>query len=179
MRFLVFALLILGFDVFAAGDGDHSSTPSIDLFYKAFNFSVLFGFIIWKMKKPLSQMFKSSAEEIEKHCKYAEEANRKAQTELDTYEQKLGAAKEEREQILLEAKQNSAKFALDYESEIREQIAKYKKDAENKIEHEKKELLRQLNANLVDEVIKKTKLAIGENKDYQSKATSKLLSGID
>ena len=125
MRLISLFTILFCLNAMASGDSHHASGPSVDLLYKAFNFSVLFGFIIWKIKRPLSEMFTSSAQEIEKYCQYAEKMNKEAQTKLDTYEKKLSSAESERNKILQEAQENSSKFALQHETETKNQIEKY------------------------------------------------------
>ena len=59
---LTLSLVLVSSNVFAAGaGGGHIS----DLMYPAINFFLLFGFILIKMRKPISDAFTKNSEEVE------------------------------------------------------------------------------------------------------------------
>ena len=172
---LSLSLVLISFNVFAAGSGGgHIS----DLMYPAINFFLLFGFIVIKMRKPISDAFTRNSEEVENLYNMAEEKSKEAQFKLDEYTKKIESLDSEMSRILQNAEEDGTKFDAAQKSETQSSIERMKRDAVNKIESEKNEMVRQLNSSLLDEVISKAKSEINGNNDYKTKATQKLLSDI-
>ena len=69
-------------------------------------------------------------------------------------------------------------FEKNIAKETEDKIHKLKTDASSKIAADKKAIMDELNADLLNQVITKTKSTIKTNKDYQSKASNKLLQGL-
>jgi F0F1-type ATP synthase membrane subunit b/b' len=69
-------------------------------------------------------------------------------------------------------------FEKNIAKETEDKIHKLKTDATSKISADKKAIMDELNADLLNQVIAKTKSTIKTNKDYQSKASNKLLQGL-
>ena len=53
-----------------------------------------------------------------------------------------------------------------------------KRDLENKLDGEKKELIDELNHDLINKVVSSAQATIKTNKDYQVKATQKIISEL-
>jgi F-type H+-transporting ATPase subunit b len=173
---LTLSLVIISSNVYAAGaaGGGHIS----DLMFPAINFFLLFGFIIFKMKKPISDSFTRNSEEVENLYNIAEEKSKEAQIKLDEYTKKLDSLDSETSRILQNAEEDGTKFDNTQKAETFSSIERMKRDAANKIESEKNEMVRELNSSLLDEVITKAKTEINGNNEYKTKATRKLLSDI-
>ena len=69
-------------------------------------------------------------------------------------------------------------FEKTLSKETEDKAQKLKTDANSKIQADKKALMDDLNAELLNQVIKKTKSTIKTNKDYQDKVSTKLLQGL-
>lgn len=69
-------------------------------------------------------------------------------------------------------------FEKKLSQETEDKIKKLKSDAQLKIEADKKQMVDELNAELLEQVINKTKSTIKTNKDFQSKVSTKMLQGL-
>jgi F0F1-type ATP synthase membrane subunit b/b' len=69
-------------------------------------------------------------------------------------------------------------FEKSLAKETEEKISKMKLDANSKVAADKKQMVDELNAELLEQVINKTKSTIKNNKDYQSKVSTKMLQGL-
>ena len=56
----------------ASEEAAHHGPSIFDLKYPALNFVVLFGFLIWKLKKPMSDMFAKKSEDVKSLMNSAE-----------------------------------------------------------------------------------------------------------
>lgn len=170
-------LFFLSINGFAAEEG-HGAGHITDLIYPAINFTLLFGFIFFKVKKPLSDAFSSNSEEVENLFNMAEEKSKEAQIKLDMYLKRIESLDSEMAKISRTADEDSEKFARTQKDETTQAIKRLKKDAQGKMESEKNEMVRNLNSSLLDQVIFKAKTEINSNSEFKSKATKKLLSNI-
>ena len=177
MKIKLLGLLLLTSASLQAAGGAPSGSP-LDLKWPALNFLLLFSFLVWKLKKPLAEMFDKQAEDVASLYELAEKKDKEAQIKLDMYKEKLNNLEGERKKVLADAEKDAKDFANKTQNETQDYINRITKDVENKIAHEKKTLINELNASLVDEVIKKAKEAISSNEDNKKKATSKLVSQI-
>ena len=73
---------------------------------------------------------------------------------------------------------DSVQFAKNQDQETQTTISRMKRDLENKLEGEKVELMDELNHDLINTVIAKTQNTIKTNKEYQTKATQKIVSEL-
>ena len=157
---------------FAAGDG-HGSIA--DLFWPAVNFSVLFGFLFYKMKDPINENYINYSVEIESNYNSAKIAEEEAKKFLA--EQKL--AKESSEELIQDlvnknglSWENQRKIL---ESDYDEKTKKVYADFENKLVGERKKIESEISSNLLEKIIKKTSLDISNNPENKSKAMRKFL----
>lgn len=123
-------------------------------------------------------LLQKNSEEVENLYNMAEEKSKEAQIKLDEYTKKLDSLDSEMSRILQNAEEDGTKFDAAQKAETQSSIERMKRDAANKIESEKNEMVRQLNSSLLDEVISKAKTEINGNNEYKTKATKKLLSNI-
>ena len=151
---LTLSLVLISSNAYAAGaGGGHIS----DLMFPAINFFLLFGFIFIKLRKPISEAFTRNSEEVENLYNMAEEKSKEAQIKLDEYTKKLESLDSEMSRIIQNAEEDGTKFDAVQKAETHSSIERMKRDAANKIESEKNEMVRQLNSSLLDEVISKAK----------------------
>ena len=167
-------LLILGStDVIAAGNGSVT-----DLIYPFINVALLFGFLFWKLKKPVSNMFNENADKVKELAELASKKDEEAETQLKELETKMAAVQGEMENIVVNAKEDGERFCKDHTNETQEQIERVKQDAEMKLNSEKAELIREINSKLLDEVINGAKDKLKTDGDLQKKATTNMMSRI-
>lgn len=178
MQFLMtlFSLVFVS-TAFAAGDGGHHGHAS-DLLAPVVNVVVLVGFLVWKLKAPLSSMFTKQAEEISNTLERASLKSKEAEVMLQSQEKKMANLDNEIKEINRSTENEIKNFEKAYAREVEEKSFKLKTDATAKIEAERKAITDELHATLLDEVINKTKSTIRGNKDYQAKASSRMLGEI-
>ena len=82
------------------------------------------------------------------------------------------------EEIADQSEADVKTFEKNIAKETEDKIHKLKTDATSKISADKKAIMDELNADLLNQVIAKTKSTIKTNKDFQSKASNKLLQGL-
>lgn len=145
-----------------------------DLIAPFVNVAILASFLVWKLKKPLSDMFTAKAEEIENTLERASLKSKEAEVMLQAQNKKMATVDSEVKDILRQAEVDVKAFEKSYAREIEDKTFKLKSDASAKIEAERKSLISALNASLLDEVIEKAKATIRSSKDYQQKASNKI-----
>ncbi|HLW56662.1 MAG TPA: ATP synthase F0 subunit B [Bacteriovoracaceae bacterium] len=177
MRIKTLALLSLGLvgNVFAAGDG-HGSPA--DLIAPAVNVALLGGFLIYKLKGPLSQYFINLSKNVTDSIERASIKSQEAQMMLENEKRKQANLENELANIKNNALADAQAYEKKVEIETENKIQKLKSDATLKINAEKKARIDSLNNELLEQVIKEAKTTIKTNKDYQNKASSKLIQGL-
>ena len=150
MRFwTAYALLALSITkAYAAGGAGGSIT---DLIAPTINVGILLGVLVWKLKGPL----KNQGEErkLSNLDNEIRSIHQSSDNDVLTYEKKMS-------------------------KETEDKTHKLKSDANLKIQADKKAIMDELNAELLNQVISKTKTTIKTNKDYQNKVSSKLIQGL-
>lgn len=175
MKNILVMLLALSATAHAAGGG-HGSPA--DLVWPAINFVALFGFLIFKLRKPISDMFDRQAKDVQETYEMAEKKDKEAQIKLETYQKKMSGFDRERQRVIDDSHKEADQLAANIKRETESTIQKLKVDAESKVVHEREQMTKQLNEGLVDEVIKRARQKIGGSKDYQNKVTEKLVSQV-
>ena len=167
---LFFILLILSAESFAAGDGSVS-----DLIWPAINFCVLFGFLFFKMKKPVSDGYKNLAKEFEQKFNSAKLAEEKANEYLREQKSSNENANNTLGEMDLEHKENVAVQTKVLESEYDQKTKKLYSDFENKLVSERKKVESQISSNLLESIIKKTSSTISGNQENKNKTIRNFL----
>lgn len=175
MKNILVMLLALSATAHAAGGG-HGSPA--DLMWPAINFVALFGFLIFKLRKPISDMFDRQAKDVQETYEMAEKKDKEAQIKLETYQKKMSGFDRERQRVIDDSHKEADQLAANIKRDTESTIQKLKVDAESKVVHEREQMTKQLNEGLVDEVIKRARQKIGGSKDYQTKVTEKLVSQV-
>lgn len=165
-------------NVFGSSEGSEHHASVTDLLYPAVNFVLLFGFIFWRIKKPISEMFKKSATDTQEYFNVAKEKDKEAQIKLTMYKNKMNQFEAEAEKLKKEAVEDARRYDQMKEQETNQIIDKMIQDAVLKVENERAVLMRELNSSLIDEVIAKTKNIISTNNDFKNKATEKIIAKI-
>lgn len=175
MRTLILIALFVSSSALAAGKG---TGTVMDLKWPAVNFFFLFGFLIWKLKKPLSEMFDKNAADVSQLYEVAEEKSKEAQIKFDMYQKKMSQVTGDYQRVIDESLADADLFAQRKKEEMDGLISKLEKDSEDKLEFEKKTMVRELEMSLVDTVISKAKNTISSDKITQRKITDKLVSQL-
>ncbi len=176
MRLIATYVLMASATAFAAGDGGHGSAA--DLIAPAVNVALLVGFLVWKLKKPMSDAFTKKAEDITNTLERASLKSKEAQMMLENEQRKIANLSNEIKTLTEQSDSDVKTYEKNLAKETEDKIHKLKSDATSKITADKKAIMDELNAELLNQVIAKTKTTIKTNKDYQSKASNKLLQGM-
>ena len=178
MRFwTAYAFLALGMSkAFAAGAAAGGSLT--DLIAPAINVGILLGVLVWKIKGPLKAHFDAKSIEVQNTLERASLKSKEAQMMLENEERKAANLSNEIKAITEQTEADVVAYEKALSKEAEEKSHKLKADANSKIQADKKAMLDDLNAELLNQVILKTKSTIKTNKDYQNKVSSKLLQGL-
>ena len=178
LKAFVFLTIALSAAAFASSEGGAHHGSVSDLVAPAVNVLVLVGFLVWKLKTPLKNHFDTNATEISNTLERASLKSKEAKIMLETQEKKMANLSSEVKTIQTQADSDVIHYEKILAKETEEKTHKLKVDANSKIQADKKTAMDELNAELLDQVIKKTKSTIKTNKDYQSKVSTKLLQGL-
>jgi F0F1-type ATP synthase membrane subunit b/b' len=181
MRFwTAYAFIALGIATKAWSSTEgHGHAPSItSLIAPTFNVAVLFGVLIYVLKDKLKSYFVSHSENIANTLDRANIKAKEAKSMLENQQQKMASLEADIKNIHGESETDVVVFEKNLSKETEDKIAKLKIDANSKVEADKKQMINALNTELLEQVIKKTKSTIKENKENQSKVTAKMLQGL-
>ncbi len=173
-----FMFAALSSQAFAAAKGGHHEPSIADLMYPAINFAVLAGFLFWKLKKPVIEMFNKKHDDVKSLMNSAAEKNKAAQERLNSLQAKMKNLDSEVAKIKSDYEADANNFAKTQASETQATIARVKRDLENKIEGERNELVEKMNQELINKVIEKTQETIKGNADMKTRATQKIVSEL-
>lgn len=177
MRFIATYALLMSSAAFPSGNAGHHGSAS-DLIAPAVNVAILVGFLVWKLKKPLDDMFTKKSEDITNTLERASLKSKEAQMMLENEQRKISNLASEIKTLNEQAEVDVKTFESNLSRETQDKIQKMKADATTKIAADKKAIMDELNADLLNQVIAKTKTTIKTNKDFQTKASNKLLQGL-
>ena len=178
-KFYLLSSIILSVGTaFASEEAGHHEPSIWDLKYPALNFFVLAGFIIYKAKKPLSDMFTKNAENIKSLMESAEKQAQDANQKLQELQAKIKNLESEVVKINTDYEQDTLNFTKNQSNETATTIARMKRDVESKLAGEKNELNDNLGHELLSLVVSKTQTDIGTNKDLKNKATTNIIAGM-
>ncbi len=163
---------------FAAGDSHGGHASITDLVAPAVNVFIIVSFLVWKLKGPMTEMFNKKAEDIANTIERASIKSKEAQVMLDAQQKKMNHLDQDIKEVFNASEKEVQNFEKNLALETEEKTRKLKADANLKIEASKKAMVEELNAVILDQVIAKTKTTIKTNKDFQTKASSKLLQGL-
>ncbi len=157
----------------AAGGGSGSIA---DLKWPAVNFILLASFLAFKLKRPLRENFDKNAEEVTFLAEQAESKDRQAQIRLDTYKKKMADINSERQKITKAADEETRRYAKRAERATGEYLDRLVRDLKRKMAQEKQALGDEINACLMDEVIKRAKGMVAGDQALKQKVARKLVS---
>lgn len=175
--YAVLALTVTKAYAESAHGGGHHASP-MDLIAPAVNVGILLGFLAWKLKKPMHDAFVAKADEVSNTLERASLKSKEAKMMLEGEERKMANLQNEIKTIHSQADNDVATFEKNLAKETEDKTQKLKVDANSKIQADKKALMDEVSAELLNQVIAKTKTTIKTNKDYQSKVSTKLLQGL-
>jgi F0F1-type ATP synthase membrane subunit b/b' len=168
---------LVSISAIANEEAAHHAPSVLDLKYPFVNFIIMLA-ILSKVVKPLREKFNKEADNIKSLVESAARNNKDAEEKLAASKNKFNNVESDLVKINSEYEQESAQFAKLQSEETQTIIARIKKDHQNRLEGERKELTESINHELLDLVIGKTKTQINSNAGFKSKATSNIVSEL-
>ncbi len=156
----------------------HRQVSVMDLKWPLFNFIILMIGIIFLGKKKISASFTKLSLDVEKLINYAQEKDREAQLKLEMFQRKIENFEQQKQKIDQETKQDLEKYETQIQLDFKNESLRRIKDAESKLENEKKLVLKKLYNELIDKVVENTKNKFLKDKNLKNKATEKILLQI-
>ena len=175
MKLLVVLTLSIN-AAYAAGGDPHAGPGS--LVSSFVNLGLLLGFLAWKLKGPLSNMFTNKSENVKSLIEKADAKAKEAEMMMQMQAKKMAGADAEVKKIAESTDEFISKFESTYKAEVEERIGYLKSDAENKIEAEKKQVVDTLNETLLEQVIANTKATLKNDSNLSSDVSKKLVEGL-
>ena len=180
MRFwTAYAFFALGLvsKAWSSGGGDHHASIT-DLIAPAVNVGILLAALIFLTKDKLKSYFVAKSEEVANTIERADIKSKEAQIMFENQKRKMASLESELKNIHSQAEAEVKSFENHTSKETTDKISKMKNDSQAKIDADKKQMLDELNTELLQQVISKTKNTIKNNKDYQSKVSTNILQGL-
>jgi len=180
MRFwTAYAFIALGLatKAWSASDGSHQSSIT-DLIAPTFNVVVLVGLLVYATKDKLKSYFIAQSENVANTLERADIKSKEARMMLEKQKRKMATLEADVKKIHTQAEGDVTRFDQLLAKETSEKISKLNEDAKSKVAANEKQMMSDLNKELLDEVVKQAKSTIKENKDYQGKVSSKMLQGL-
>jgi F0F1-type ATP synthase membrane subunit b/b' len=137
--------------------GEHGEASIKELAWPVFNFSILFGLIIWKARKPISVLFTEKSKKVQELFRFAENKYNEAKKRHDEIVEKLKNVDAETERIMLEAHAEAEHLEIRTNEEIRERTERMWTDSHHIIESERRQLETELNNEIIETVVRQTK----------------------
>ncbi len=177
-KVLLTLVLVMVSTAVMAESGEHHEPSIKDLIAPAVNFAIFFGIIFVALKQKTIDYFNKLSDEVKSLMSSAAEKNKDAETKLATFEQKIKNLETESVQIKNEYESDVVKFSKNSKTETETTISRMQRDSEHKLESERNVLIEELNTELVNSVVAKTKNVITTNAEAKKLATSKLVSQV-
>ena len=156
----------------------HQEPSIFDLKYPVLNFVVLVAFLVWKLKKPMADMFNKNAENVKSLMESAEKQSKDANAKLVELENKMKNIQADLTKINTDYESDIVSFGTTLKEETETTIARMKRDVDNKIEGENKELMDGLSHEVLNLVVSNAQSSIKTNTDLKNKATNNIILGL-
>lgn len=134
--------------------------------------------VLSKVIKPLREKFNKQSDDVKSLMESAAKNDKDAHNRLNTFQAKIKNLDSEIVKITTDYQSEVTQFAKNQKEETQTTITRMKRDLENKLDGETKELIDILNHDLLTKVVSSTETTIKNSKDLQSKATQKIVSEL-
>ena len=149
-----------------------------DLKWAFLNFFVLSTFIIWRIKKPLAEMFGKNFSDMKYLYNVAQEKDKESSIKYEIYKKKVEGMDREHDAVLEEFRGRGSDFVREYKKEGDLFIEKLRQEKDRKIEVEKKKILKEMENIVIANIILKAKRKIGSDQELKSQVSKGLLAKI-
>jgi len=172
-------LLLIPMISLGAGNSGHGHLGLSSLIAPVVNVGILLSFLIWKLKGPVSEMFRTSSKDVKETLDRAAAKAKEAKVLMDAQKQKMDNLTNEVSQIKKRSQDETKLYENQSNEEFRLKTIKMKENASLKLEAEKKLAIEKLNNSLLDEVISNAKEVLRNDKGLSEKASEQLLIGLN
>ncbi len=174
MKYLSLLILAsLSSQAFAAGAGHIS-----DLIAPAVNFIIFSSILYFALRKPVVNSFKENAENVIETYERAQVKKKEADLLYNDADSKMKASESEVQSIVKRSEEECKNFEKNYKAEVQDKIQKFKVDSKQRLVAEKNTLISKLSDDLVSEIVGMAKENISKDGSLKSKATEKMLKGV-
>ena len=149
-----------------------------DLKWSFVNLVILVGFIAWKSKKPLSEMFHKNSVDVEYLYNIAQERDKESKIKYEMCKKKMEGVDKECDAVLEKFRKHEVDFASKHEKEGDLFIEKLRQEKDKRVAVEKKKMLKEVENNFMVDIILKTKKQIEEDQALKKKITKGLFAKI-
>lgn len=173
---LIIVLLLTCVNSFASGSGSGSMK---DLLFPAINFTVLFGFIIYKYKNLISKSYSEESIRIQNLLTDAAEADKQATLKLANLHSQLENIDKLKNDLKDNASDKLNKQVELINLEAKNKIKKLEEDKLSRFAQEKSSLVNNSNSKILDMVINDARNIIVNDASKKKLTEEKLLSSIN
>ena len=177
MSRVLWPLVFYASSAFAAGGGTGVGQIT-DLLSPFVNFLIFLGILYWTLRGKIKNYFTQLGNNVVAIYERAQEEKRLADAKLSECEEKIKNLPQEKAQILRQVEKSASDFEIQYRDEIKDKIMKLKEDSQARIVAEETLLMNDLNRELVESVLTKTKNLFDQEDSLRAKAIKKLMKGI-
>lgn len=177
MKIIVILTVLINI-AYAGGDGHGGSAGPSSLVSSFVNLGLLLGFLVWKLKTPISKMFISKSEDVKTQIEKSEAEAKEAEIQMQMQANKMAGANAEIKKIEEGTDSFISSYESTYKKEVTERISYLKVDAEQKIEAERNQMQDDLNSSLLELVISNTKAALKKDPSLSANASKNLVEGL-
>ncbi len=161
---IVLAAVLLPAAVFAAaGEGSTTGRQLYDLVMRIINFVILFGVLIYFLRKPARNFIENSVETIRKLITDADETQKIAEAKMKEAEEKLAGLSREIDELMEHAREESEAEKARVLSEAEEAVEKLKREASQAIQQELKKSQEELRNEVAEIAVTIAREIIQEN----------------
>jgi F-type H+-transporting ATPase subunit b len=161
---IVLAAVLLPAAVFAAaGEGSTTGRQLYDLVMRIINFAILFGVLIYFLRKPARSFIENSLQTIRKLITDAEETRKIAEANMKEAEEKLAGLSREIEELMEHAREESEAEKARVLSEAEEAVERLKREASQAIQQELKKSQEELRNEVAEIAVTIAREIIQEN----------------
>ena len=175
MLFFLFSLL--SFSACAGGEKGGDSSV-IDLVPPTINF-LIFAAILYRLSRnPIKNHFFLLAERVAAVYEKARVRKREADERWDESERKMENFSQKATDVLSQTEKKIKDFETRHQGEMKDKITKFKEDSQTRLKAEETTLVNELNRELVETVLTKTKSSFARDSSLRARAAEELTKDI-
>ncbi|MBP9674852.1 MAG: ATP synthase F0 subunit B [Bacteriovoracaceae bacterium] len=172
---LFYILTFFSTQVLASAEHAQHSAGVWSLIPPYANVILVFGFLLWKLSKPMSNAFKNKAIKIEETCVSADKKFKEAEERLHYMQLKLKNSDKESQEILAKAENEVQVFVTEAQKESEKKYQDIKNNVQRRLLSEKEVQVKNLSQELLDEVVRNAKELVATQKNNSGVMSDKLL----